>query len=86
VSREAAAAEMIAVAASRLEFLRSFFCGLTLAAIGCRRFATLNSATSKRVSEGSSEFSPSLTRRITSKPGKSGTCFGLAPEQPCGLD
>jgi hypothetical protein len=51
VSREAAAAEMIAVAASRLEFLRPFFCGLTPAAMCCRRFATQNSATSKRVSE-----------------------------------
>jgi hypothetical protein len=46
VSREAAAAKMIAVAASRLEFLRTFFCGLTPAAIGYRRFATQNYATS----------------------------------------
>jgi Uma2 family endonuclease len=53
VSREVAAAEMIAVTASRLEFLRAFFCGLTPAAIGCRRFATQRSATSK------------LTRRVT---------------------
>jgi hypothetical protein len=52
VSREAAAAEMIAVAASRLDFLLPFFCGLTPAAMCCRRFVTQNSATSKRVSEG----------------------------------
>jgi hypothetical protein len=40
VSREAAAAEDIAVAASRLWLLSVSICGLTPAAIGYRHFAT----------------------------------------------
>jgi hypothetical protein len=44
------------------------FCGLTPAAMRCRRFATQNSPTSKSVNEGfvlavSFAFGPSLTRR-----------------------
>ena len=53
VSREAAAADTIAVAASRLGLLYHVFCGLTPAAICCRRFATQNCAISKSVSEKS---------------------------------
>jgi hypothetical protein len=49
MSREAAAAEIIPVAASRLGLLTVFFCGLTPAAMCCRRFATQNSATSNFV-------------------------------------
>ena len=62
LSREAATADAIAVAASRLDALSSFFCGLTPAATCYRRFATHNYATSKSVSEGLRR-SPSLTLR-----------------------
>ena len=40
VSREAATADVTAVAASRLGLCMPFFCGLTPAAMCCRRFAT----------------------------------------------
>jgi len=46
-SREAAAADAVAVAASRLGRFSPCSCGLTPAATCCRRFATQNRATSK---------------------------------------
>jgi len=52
---------MFAVAASRLCHLCRFFCGLTPAAMCCRRFATPNCATSKSVRL---RGSPSLTLRV----------------------